>query len=31
MDEAPLSNTPGVDVVGKIEKIDALSMIKYRF
>ena len=31
MDEAPLSNTPGVDMVGKIDKIDALSMIKYRF
>lgn len=30
MEAAPLSNTPGVDMVGKIDKIDALSMLKYR-
>jgi len=30
MDEAPLSNTPAIDMVGKNDKIDALSMLKSR-
>jgi NADPH:quinone reductase-like Zn-dependent oxidoreductase len=30
MEAAPVSNTPGVDMIGKIDKIDALSMLKYK-